>query len=680
MKGEAFMTEKQKGTEIKVHHGRLKVKMVAILLPLIIIAYLIVYFCTYQNTKGILKENLEARVALNADMISNEMKADVSEVIGIIGNIQLSIERSCSTDKEIEDYIYSIADAYPETIPTGIYCGLTSGIYIDKMWTPDSDWIMTERPWYQEGLKADDVTFGETYLDADSGKYIISVYANIKNSNGTVNGVVSADVQLDNLNHILTEKSILQNGYIYAIDKSSGMMFGNKMQEEYNGKLLSDFDDSDLQKISEMLEKGQVMQIVVSNGKYFYLQEIAGTNFVTVSIVPETDITQSLSSVKSVSLIASIIGIIVMFVAITLILSVFLRPIDRINRMLKKMHDLDLTERTNTKSNDELGEIADNLNQFSEQLSMIIGQFKQSIGKIDEKSENNLTVANRLDTSAENQYVSIEKLTSTINELSEAINSIAEGATQLAHNVSETTEASHMVEDKIGVTLNDVEDGKQNMNKMTEVMTSISEVSTELQEAVHNVRNGLDGINQMVSVINDIAEQTNLLSLNASIEAARAGEAGKGFAVVADEIRTLAESCSNSAIDIVKTTKEMDGLVNVALDKTKANIQIVQDGTGMVLHTDETFQKIHHNMSDIHSAVETVNKAMKDVESVATDMAAATEEQTASSEMVLETCEHVMDISKEFIEERTAIVQEGNDLKALSVVLTGQVEKFKVNE
>lgn len=675
------MREKQKKKEatVKVQRISLKVKMVAILLPLIIVAYLVVYFCTYQNTKGILKENLESQIALTADTVSNEMNADISKTIGIIGNIQVSIECSCSTDEEIKDYIYSIADAYPEVIPTGIYCGITSGTYIDKMWTPDSDWVMTERPWYQEGLKADDVTFGETYLDADSGKYIISVYANIKDSSGTAKGVVSADVQLDNLNRILTEKSILKNGYVYAIDKTSGIMFGNKMQEEYNGKLLSDFDASDLQKISEMLKAEQMEQLEVNNGKYIYLQEIAGTNFVTVSIVPETDVTKRLSSVKSVSLIASVIGIVIMFAAIMFVLSVFLHPIDKINKLLRKMHDLDLTEHTNTKSNDELGEIADNLNQLSDRFSMIIRQFKQSISDIDEKAETNLIVANRLDTSAANQFASIEKLTFTMNELSEAINSIAVGATQLAHNVSETTEASDMVENKIGATMDYVEYGKQNMNKMTEVMSSISGVSTELQDAVNNVRSGLDGINQMVSVINDIAEQTNLLSLNASIEAARAGEAGKGFAVVAGEIRTLAESCSNSAIDIVKTTKQMDGLVNVALDKTDANIRVIQEGSGVVLHTDETFQKIHHNMSDIHSAMETVNKAMKEVESVATDMAAATEEQTASSEMILSTCEHVMDISKEFGEERTAMVQEGNDLKALSVVLAEQVGKFNVN-
>lgn len=225
------------------------------MLPIIIITYLFVCICTYLNTQQILRKNLGNQIKLTADSVSNEINADVKNTIGILENIKTSIERSCSTDEEIKDYIYSISDAYPNTIPTGIYCGLCNGTYIDKMWTPDEDWVLTERPWYQDGLNADNVTFGETYLDANSGKYIISIFTNIKNSNNEVLGVVSADVQLDNLNKILTKKSILSNGYVYVVDKSMGMIFGNKKHKDFNGKLISDINDNTIKKVKDMMEQ-----------------------------------------------------------------------------------------------------------------------------------------------------------------------------------------------------------------------------------------------------------------------------------------------------------------------------------------------------------------------------------------------------------------------------------------
>ena len=674
------MRQNNSSGEKQQHHYGLKTKMLVTMLPIIIITYLFVCICTYLNTQQILTKNLGTQIELTADTVSNEMDANIKKIVGIIESLKTSAESSCSTEKEIKDYIYSISDAYPDTIPAGVYCGLRDGTFVDKLWTPEPGWDFTERPWYQNGVKSDEVAFGEAYVDSDTGKYIISVFTNIKNDNDEVVGVISADIQLDSITSILTDKTILSDGYIYALDASSGMIFGNKKEENYNGKLISEIEDDTAKKITEMLDKKQFAELVTVGSNYIYLEQIKGTNFVTVSVVPVSDVTKSLSTVKTTSFFVSIIGIIIQCLFIVILLNVFLKPISKINGLMKRMHHLDMTERIQTKSKDELGQIAGNLNDLAIQLSETMQQFRQSIMEIDKLSGKNLLVSEQMDSSAENQFHSMEDLTTTMNELSDAITTIADGATKLAEHVSETTKAAGMVEEKLDNTMEYVESGKQNMNTMTEMMASISSISGELQIAVNNVRNGLDGINQMVTVITDIADQTNLLSLNASIEAARAGEAGKGFAVVADEIRTLAESCSNSAIDIVNTTKEMDGMVHVVLEKTENSIQAIQEGNGVVANTDETFQQILSNMTDIHQAINTVNGTMQVLEGVATDMAATTQEQTASSEVVLHTCEKIMDISKEFKKDGNTMVQVGNDLQGLSVTLKEQVDQFKITE
>ena len=54
---------------------------------------------------------------------------------------------------------------------------------------------------------------------------------------------------------------------------------------------------------------------------------------------------------------------------------------------MERMHHLDMTERIQTKSKDELGQIVGILNDFAIQLSETIQNFKQSIVKIDELSK-----------------------------------------------------------------------------------------------------------------------------------------------------------------------------------------------------------------------------------------------------------------------------------------------------
>lgn len=66
----------------------------------------------------------------------------------------------------------------------------------------------------------------------------------------------------------------------------------------------------------------------------------------------------------------------------------------------------------------------------------------------------------------------------------------------------------------------------------------------------------LDRISSIIQTINGISNQTNLLALNAAIESARAGEAGRGFAVVADEVRNLAQSTTESALEITSLISE----------------------------------------------------------------------------------------------------------------------------
>lgn len=198
----------------------LKNKILFTMVPFVILAYLLVFIFTYGEGKNVVEENFINEIELSQENVNNQMHAELNQVIGLVKNIQTSVEKSCKTSEDIEKYVLSIADAYLDIIPNGIYCGLEDGTYIDKMWTPGDDWVMKERPWYTEGLKADEVTFGECYLDAESGEYIISIYANIKNDSGKVIGVISADMPLTTLKDALEKQDIGVSGYAFAIDET----------------------------------------------------------------------------------------------------------------------------------------------------------------------------------------------------------------------------------------------------------------------------------------------------------------------------------------------------------------------------------------------------------------------------------------------------------------------------
>lgn len=657
----------------------LRKKMIAIMLPLVILSFIIVFLFTYSNTKKILQNSSYRQIELSADTIDSKITEDVSTTIGIINSVKETVNRSCESTNEIHDYIFGIADAYPDIIPTGIYCGLEDGTYIDKMWTPDDDWVMKERPWYTEGIQADEVTFGDVYLDSDTNKYIVSVYTNIKDKDGKTIGVISADVQLDSLDSLLREQTLFSKGFSYAIDATSGIILGNKNHEEMNGKLLGECTDPTSKTINKMLEEQKFDSITLSDGKYINLHQVEGTNFIVICQVEKSDVESALTPIKYTSFFTSLFGILFLSAALFLILIQLLKPMKTINSMIDSMHTLDITKRIDINTTDELGIIAQNLNQMSDQLNETLTNIESSAQIIDDKAVENEQTAKQLFSSAETQYEAMQNLTSSVGELSEAINNIAEGATVLAGTVSDTNTAADTVTGRIDNTVDLVSTGKNNMNVMITKMNYITQISDSLQEAVDNVHTGLNGINEMVNVIQDIATQTNLLSLNASIEAARAGEAGKGFAVVADEIRTLAENCSNSVTDIIDTTSSIRQLVNIVLEKSTESKTAIQESAEVVNNTEAAFEEIQRTISDIGNAMTTVNDAISNVENVATDIAASTEQQTSGTQEILATCEQVMEIAGDFRDDGSQMSKSSEELKELSKSLTTQISKFQLD-
>ena len=265
-------------------------KVVVFGIPAVIIAFLLVCSVTFLSTKKTTLDNSEKQFSLHVEKLDNEVSKEIRETVGIIGNIKQTVNRTCQSTQDIQEYIYHIADSYPDIIPTGIYCGLTDGTYIDKMWTPDADWVMKERPWYIQGIEADEVTFGDMYLDADTGSYIVSVFTNISDQQGNVIGVISADVQLDAIEQILREEKIFNNGYAYAVDKVSGLIFGNHVDEDMNGQEIGAVKTAQAETIAQKIQKDTYDELLVVGDSYLEIHPIEGTGFIIVCQAAKKDV------------------------------------------------------------------------------------------------------------------------------------------------------------------------------------------------------------------------------------------------------------------------------------------------------------------------------------------------------------------------------------------------------
>jgi methyl-accepting chemotaxis protein-2 (aspartate sensor receptor) len=279
------------------------------------------------------------------------------------------------------------------------------------------------------------------------------------------------------------------------------------------------------------------------------------------------------------------------------------RPLVRARDAAVRIAEGDLTVRMVVDRGDEIGLLAEAMNNISGSLSTVVGQVRSGAEHIanasGEISTGNLDLCSRTEQQAAN-------LASTANSMQDLTETVRRNAGD-AHEANQLAVNTSMV----------AQEGGRMVREVIDTMDTIKASSGK--------------IGDIIGVIDGIAFQTNILALNAAVEAARAGEQGRGFAVVAGEVRTLAQRSAAAA-------KEIKALIVDSVSKVEDGTKLV-DQAGMTMsEVVDSIRKVSDIVAEIASAsgeqstgIEQVNKAIADMDSSTQHNAALVEESAAAA-------------------------------------------------
>lgn len=312
--------------------------------------------------------------------------------------------------------------------------------------------------------------------------------------------------------------------------------------------------------------------------------------------------------------------------------------------------DGDLTQELVCNSNDEIGELSNNFNEFVSKLRTMIrhllesaNTLQQSAGELGKAAHATLSVSQR-------QLQETEQIATSMNEVTYAVQEVARNAEQAAAEVNSATQQADTGQRSIHNNLqqNDLLSGT--ITHAVSVISSLADESTK--------------IGSVLEVINTIAEQTNLLALNAAIEAARAGEQGRGFAVVADEVRLLAQRTQQS-------TEEVQVMIDSLQKNSQAAVGVIEQSS----HASELAVE-QANLASTN--LERIAEALTKLNDLNASIASSSLQQSHVAEEINENINRVAGLAQESTASAEQSSRSSENLERLAGELNTLLSQFRV--
>lgn len=323
-----------------------------------------------------------------------------------------------------------------------------------------------------------------------------------------------------------------------------------------------------------------------------------------------------------------------------------------IMKLLEEVSDVangDLTIEAEV-TTDMTGAIADSFNYMIGELRKVVYKVKNATLEVTRSAEEIRSTTEHLSQGSESQA-------SQLLETSSALGQMAASIQQVADNVNESAAVAEQARAN-------AQTGRQSVQRTISGMNRIREQVQETSKRFKRLGESSQSVGEIVQLIADIADRTSILALNASIQAAMAGESGRGFAVVAQEVERLAER-SNQA------TNEIATLIKTIQTETAEAISVMEESTKEVVAGSQLAQDAGTALGEIESVSDRLAELIQEVSTATTQQASGATSLSRSMSEISQLTQHTAAGTKQTAVSVTHLAGLARDLRT-------SVESFKV--
>lgn len=566
-------------------------------------------------------ENIElmtTRLSVNSAVSSYYTGAE-NKTESMLMNVKLALNNEAVADKFIDHIIIisknGTACSEQSAINGELYEAFLNseeGAYVEEN-------IGTGNLWLSSHPSLDALT------GYDTDSYALSLVSVLRNTANKPIGYIVIDVKKSFIQNILDDADISNNCITgFVLEDGAQVISGSD-------KLI--FADAKFYQAALASSEMEGESYVSFNGQsyLFAYSKLEGTGQMICALVPKSEIISGAQVILRYTMLAVCACALIAIVVGSILARGIAKSIRKVNRVLKKTSEGDLTGVITMKRKDEFRVLASS-------ISHMMGNMKSLIGKM-------TTVSYHVSDSAVAVNSNSQLLLGVTRDINSAVDEINSGIVQqskdtedcvhqmsaLADKISDVHQSANKIDELADTTKAALEEGMTIVQELGNKVTDTTNITKNIITEINELNRESAAISTIIETINEIAEQTNLLSLNASIEAARAGEAGKGFAVVSTEIRKLADQSGDAGNRIGEIIRHIQERMLETIQVAGKAEDIVEEQSYALDDTVKVFEKINGQVSSLGEDVEHILNSLNHIEAAKDDTMCAIESISATS-------------------------------------------------
>ncbi|RII28325.1 MAG: hypothetical protein CXR31_00025 [Geobacter sp.] len=468
-----------------------------------------------------------------------------------------------------------------------------------------------DKEWFKH-VMAGELYVHDVYFSASINDLAIGFSAPVKDDNGKVIGAVGSRIPWNEFEKLaLEEGKVGSTGYTYLINKEGEFIVHPKKEKILKENLTKD-SNARLSEIARKMVKGEegigdytyegVAKLVSYSPSKGY-GDFKGLGWSCASTIPEAELYNPVYALRSIVLILISVAMLLIAGIAVIIARSIANPMLKGVAFAQAVAGGDLTGQLDVRTKDEVGDLANALNEMVTGLKAMVGsisdtsvQVAAAAGQISANSE-------QLTRAAHSQASASEETSSTMVQMAASIQIVAKNADSLASNA-----------DEVSSSIQELGASSEQVAKGAEVMaSSVSETSASIEQMTVSIEKVAQNADDLASSVSETSSTVEQMTVSIDQVAGNTQELQQ----VATDTAAIIEQLAISIRESAKNVKAADDVAKTAAKEGAAGQEAVQQALESMKRVGDVIEKTADSIANLGKRSEEIGSIVKVINEIA---------------------------------------------------------------